>query len=64
MAGKWYKTGFDEGLKGGPQDPPWSRGHRDHAAYCEGYAIGEHARQAEDNPDECCAEESEDEETT
>ena len=45
MTGKWYETGFEDGLKGLGQDAPWNPGHRDHTSYCEGFVDGE--RQAE-----------------
>lgn len=37
----WYEQGFNEGRMGGPPDPPWSKGHRDHTAYMEGFGDGE-----------------------
>lgn len=46
--GKWYRTGFEEGASGHPSDPPWTPGHRDHTAYCEGYTDGERQRERAD----------------
>ena len=39
--GKWYNKGFEEGAANMNEDPPHYRGHRDHTAYCEGYADGQ-----------------------
>lgn len=47
--GKWYKTGFEEGLSGPNCDPPMQPGHRSHEDYMAGYADGQ--RQQERNAD-------------